>query len=121
METKEKIKFFEFLEVQKKLDIRMGQVVDCVRIPKKDKLLQLTVIFGNGDEDVKTSVTSLGEFFEPDNFLNEFFPFIINLTPTKIGGVISEAMIMVGTGVLERSKDDIELKFSDYTIGSKLL
>jgi tRNA-binding EMAP/Myf-like protein len=121
MKTKEKIGFTEFLEIEKKLDIRMGQVVDAIRIPKKDKLLQFTVIFGGGEDEMKTSVTNLGEFFEPDDFVGEFFPFIVNLTPSKLGGIMSDVMIMVATSVLEGRDGQIELKPNDYTMGSKLL
>lgn len=118
MNTKEKISFDEFLSIEGKLDIRIGQVVSFERIPKKDKLVKLTVIFGEKEEDKITVVTNLGELYKEDDFVTFFFPFIVNLTPSKLGGVISEAMIIVGKSAQLNS---VELTYADYTIGSKLL
>lgn len=111
---KEKIEFSEFLEIEKKLEIRFGQVVSAERVPKSKKLLKLLVIFGIEESDEKTVVTNLGEQFEPDEFLGLTFPFVTNLQPSTMMGITSEAMIMVGNnnGVVE---------LDDYSLGSKLL
>lgn len=113
--NKEKITYDEFLEIEKKLEIRIGQIVDVERIPKSKKLLKLTVIFGPNKEDEKTVVTNLGEKFEPEDIVGIWCPFIMNLVPSKMMGVESEAMIMVG----ERPEGQIELE--DYSMGTKLL
>lgn len=117
---KEQIEFSEFLEIEKKLDIRIGQVVASERVPKSDKLLKLTVIFGSEESDVKTVVTNLGQYFEPDVFLGGRFQFIVNLKPSKMMGITSEAMIMVG----EPYNGDLEvlsIELSDFSIGTKIL
>ena len=44
--AKEKIEYSEFLEIEKKLEIKFGQIVKAERIPKSDKMLKLTVLFG---------------------------------------------------------------------------
>lgn len=121
METKEKITFDEFLNIESRLDVRIGKVIRAVRIPKKDKLIELTVIFGEKDGDEITVVTNLGEFKNPIDLLGYFFPFIVNLTPVKLGGVISEAMIIVGKAQLKDIEGMVELTPDDYTIGSKLI
>lgn len=108
------IEFSEFLEIEKKLDIRIGQVVAAERIPKSDKLLKLTVIFGVDETDEKTVVTNLGANFTPDDFLAKTFPFVMNLKPSKMMGVNSEAMIIAGS-----YQDSIQL--DNYTIGAKLI
>lgn len=117
MTTKSTINFDKFLEIQEQLDIRIGCVINAVHIPKKDKLIQLTVSFGLED-DIRTVVTNLGEFFEPVTFIGRKFPFIVNLEPVKLGGVVSEAMIMIG----KNDNDAIELgTITDFTCGSKIL
>lgn len=114
---KEQIEFSEFLEIEKKLDIRLGTIYAVERIPKSDKLLKLTVSFG---EEEKTVVTNIGNRVKnPENTLLRLqFPFIMNLKPSKMMGITSEAMIMV----VENEQGEIEIiTDGQYTDGSKLL
>jgi methionyl-tRNA synthetase len=111
---KQEISFDELLEIQSKLDIRIGQIVNAERVPKSDKLIKLTVVFGITKDDEKTVVTNLGTDFHPDDFLGLEIPFIMNLKPSKMMGITSEAMIVVGdiNGVIQ---------LNDYSVGAKLL
>lgn len=111
--AKDKITFGEFLEIESKLEITVGLVIEAIRIPKKDKLLQLTVDFGN--DGVKTAVTNLGGTFEPIDLVGIKFPFITNLEPSKLGGVMSEAMIMVS------SYENGTIELDSPTNGGKLM
>ena len=117
MITKEQIEFSEFLEIEKKLDIRVGQVLAAERVPKSDKLLKLTVIFGVNKEDEKTVVTNIGSTTEPDDLLGLTMPFIVNLKPSKMMGITSEAMIVVGTGL----EGQIQIGLDYMGIGTKIL
>ena len=112
--SKELISYGEFLEIEKKLEIKYGQVVSAERIPKSGKLLKLVVLFGSEESDEKIVVTNLGENFEPSAFEGLTLPFVMNLVPSKMMGVVSEVMIMV-----PKNGDVIEL--SNYSLGSKLL
>jgi methionyl-tRNA synthetase len=112
--SEELISYGEFLEIAKKLNIKYGQVVSAERIPKSDKLLKLVVIFGSEEADEKIVVTNLGEIFEPSAFEGLVLPFVMNLLPSKMMGVTSQAMIMV-----PKIGDVIEL--NNYSLGSKLL
>jgi methionyl-tRNA synthetase len=117
MVTKEQIEFSEFLEIEKKLDIRIGQVVAVERIPKSDKLLKLSVLFGLNEEDKKTVVTNIGATVEPFDLIGLTMPFIVNLKPSKMMGVTSEAMIVVGTG----TEGQMQLGLDYFGIGTKIL
>lgn len=111
---KDQIEFSEFLEIEKKLDIRIGTIKIVDRVPKSDKLLQLTVSFGDGVN--KTVVTNIGDKISDIEELRDLqLPFIMNLKPAKMMGIVSEAMIMVA--VNEEGKIQIK-EFSD---GAKLL
>jgi len=112
--VKPEITFDEFLEIESKLDIRIGTILDVERIPKSDKLLKMTVYFGSEE---RTVVTNIGDALTQPliDLPGLKFPFIMNLKPSKIMGVLSEAMIMV----VENNDGDIEL--DDYTSGSILL
>ena len=114
---KSKISFKEFLEIESKLEIKIGRIVKAERIPKKDKLLRLEISFDDlVPEDVKVCVTNLGEFHEPEVFMNELCPFITNLEPSKLGGVVSEVMIMPS-----QYDGIVEFGLEMFSAGGKLL
>ena len=111
---KELIEFAEFLELEKKLEIRFGTIKTVERVPKSTKLLKLTVSFGSGV--TKTVVTNIGDKISiPETLLDVTLPFIMNLKPSKIMGITSEAMIMVA----ENTEGGIE--FQRFSDGAKLL
>lgn len=114
--NKEQISFDEFMEIQAKLEIRIGCIIAAERIPKSKKLLKLTVAFGPSISDnLKTIVTNLGEHNLPEFFEGLHLPFIMNLAPSVMMGVESQAMIMVGEGI------DGELDYSNHLIGTQLM
>lgn len=112
---KDKITFSEFIELEKKLEIKSGEVKEVTEVPKSSKLIKLIVDFG--DEDIRTVVTNiktlLGESFK-EKLEGKNILFITNLEPVKMMGIESTAMIMPGE--LEK---DILLTVSDS--GIKLL
>jgi methionyl-tRNA synthetase len=97
---KPKIEFSEFLEIEKKLEIKLGLILTSEDVPKSNKLIKLTVDFGN--EDVRTVVTNIKPelskiWTDYHTFLvGTTFPFITNLVPVKMMGIESTAMIMPG-------------------------
>jgi methionine--tRNA ligase beta chain len=113
---KEQIEYLDFIDIEKKLEVMVGQVVSATRVPKSDKLIQLSVIFGVNEEDEKVVVTNLGQTFEPEEFLGVTFPFVMNLKPSKMMGITSEAMIMPLT------KSDGSVRMEPFgSIGDSLL
>jgi len=56
---KDLIEFPEFLEIQKKLEIKVGQIVNVEDIPKSNKLIKLTVDFGTETRIVVTNIKPL--------------------------------------------------------------
>jgi methionyl-tRNA synthetase len=108
---KQELSFEEFMDIESKLEIRIGKIENAERIPKSNGL-KLTVSFGNGE--IKTSFTNLGKTLEPEALIGKICPFIINLTPSVIKGITSEVMIMVATD--KEGNNELE----NYSIGSKL-
>jgi len=90
---KEKINFDTYLAIEKQLEIKLGTIQSVEKMPKSDKMLKLTVFFGEDDE--RTVMTNIGNRLENVNDLMFItLPFITNLEPVKIMGVESSAMIM---------------------------
>jgi methionyl-tRNA synthetase len=117
MVTKEQIEFSEFLEIENKLDIRIGQVLAAERVPKSDKLLKLSVKFDFESEELLTVVTNIGATIVPESLIGLTMPFIVNLKPSKMMGITSEAMIVVGTGL----EGQMQVGLDYMGIGTKLL
>lgn len=111
---KPEITFDEFDEIHGKLEIRVGQIMAAESVPKSNGL-KLTVVFGENEDDTKTSFTNLGKHFKSEEFIGLVCPFIMNLVPSVIKGVNSQVMIMVAED--ENGKIDLD----NYSIGSKLM
>lgn len=90
---KESLDFNTYLDIKNRLEIKMGTIVEAERVPKSQKMLKLSVDFGDGD--VRTVASAIGTTFDPEGLINFQFPFITNLEPAKIMGVISQAMIVL--------------------------
>lgn len=110
---KDKITFDEFLAIDAKLEIKIGMIRNIELMPKSDKMLKLEVSFG--DDDRRTVMTNIGNRVDVDNLDGAQLPFITNLEPAKIMGVMSEAMIMIA------ENKDGELEFEQFTNGAKLM
>lgn len=74
-----------------KLDIRVGTVLDCKKVPKADKLLQFTI--ADGLEN-RTIVSGIAKYYQPEELIGKQVCFIANLTPRKLRGIESQGMIL---------------------------
>lgn len=74
-----------------KLDIRVGTVLDCKKIPKADKLLQFTI--ADGLEN-RTIVSGIAKFYKPEDLIGKQVCFIANLAPRTLKGIVSQGMIL---------------------------
>jgi methionyl-tRNA synthetase len=90
--TKPTITYDQFNELSGQLDIRIGQIVDAEPVPKSFGL-KLTVSFGPSGE-TKTAFTNLGKDHEPEALIGLLAPFLLNMQPSEIKGVMSEVMIL---------------------------
>ena len=85
---KEVIEFDDFT----KLDIRIGTILEAIKVPKTKKLLQLKVDVGL---DVRTIVSGIAESFSPEDIIGKQVSVLVNLAPRKIRGVESQGMILM--------------------------
>ncbi len=84
---KENIDFEEFT----KLDIRVGKVLECTKVPKADKLLQFRIDDGLGG---RTIVSGIAKHYAPEDLVGKNVCFIANLAPRKLRGIESQGMIL---------------------------
>jgi len=75
-----------------KMDIRVGTVLECTKVPKADKLLQFKIEDGMG---TRTIVSGIAKFYpEPEKLVGMQVCFIANFAPRKLKGVESQGMIL---------------------------
>lgn len=89
-----------------KMDLRVGTVLSCERVPKSDKLLQFKIDDGLGG---RTIVSGIAKFYEPEQLVGKQVVFIANLPPRKLRGIVSEGMIL--------SAQNLDGSLSVLTIG----
>jgi methionyl-tRNA synthetase len=79
-----------------KLDIRVGKVLECVKVPKSDKLLQFKIDDGLGG---RTILSGIAAYYQPEALVGKNVCFIANLEPRKIRGIESQGMILSAENV----------------------
>ena len=74
-----------------KMDIRVGKVLECEKVPKADKLLKFKLDDGMGG---RTIVSGIAKFYNPEDLVGKEVCFIANFAPRKLKGVESQGMIL---------------------------
>ncbi|MDE7473093.1 MAG: methionine--tRNA ligase [Muribaculaceae bacterium] len=74
-----------------KMDIRVGTVKECSRVPKADKLLQFLIDDGMGD---RTIVSGIAKYYDPADLVGKQVCFIANFPPRRLKGIESQGMIL---------------------------
>jgi methionyl-tRNA synthetase len=82
------------------VDLRVGLVRSCERVPKKDKLLLLKVDLG--EPEPRTIVAGLALSFQPEDLVGKRVVVVANLAPREFGkGLVSHGMLLA-TGPSEK-------------------
>ena len=74
-----------------KVDIRVGKVLECEKVPKADKLLKFKIDDGMGG---RTIVSGIAKYYNPEDLVGKEVCFIANFEPRKLKGVESQGMIL---------------------------
>ncbi|NVM56307.1 MAG: methionine--tRNA ligase subunit beta, partial [Candidatus Helarchaeota archaeon] len=98
----------------KKIDIRIGKIVEAQSIKGADKLIKLSIDIG--DRKIQC-VAGLKPYYTLEELTGKFLAVLINLQPTKLKGILSEGMILAAV-----TKDSVKILSPDGEIklGSKI-
>ena len=92
------------------LDLRVATILEATKVPKADRLLQLTLDTG---VDRRTVLSGIAEHFAPEEVVGRQVVLLANLAPRTIRGVESQGMILMAenpeTGKLEFLQPDAAL------------
>jgi methionyl-tRNA synthetase len=87
---KEPITYDQF----EKIDLRVAQVLEAVKVPKSKKLLKLFVDLGF---EKRTIVSGIALSYEPEQLIGRKVVIVANLVPATIMGIESQGMILAAT------------------------
>ena len=75
-----------------KMDIRVGTILECAKVPKADKLLQFRIDDGMGARTILSGIAQ--SYPNPEELVGKQVLFIANFPPRKLKGIESEGMIL---------------------------
>ena len=103
-----------------KVEIKLGTVVDVKEVEGSDKLLRLSVDFGeqieveseSGNTEIEKHIrnvfSGIKKYVKIEDIIGKQFPFVTNLEPRKMMGELSAAMIMAASEVVEVDGEKVE-------------
>ena len=71
-----------------KIDIRVGTIIKVTEVAKSDKLMKLTVDFGDHQRSILAGIKQERE--DPKEIEGKQALFVVNLTPRKMAGEVSQ-------------------------------
>jgi methionyl-tRNA synthetase len=86
--VKGNVAFEDFMKV----DIRVGTVLECSRVPKADKLLQFRIADGLEERTILSGIAQ--HYPNPEELVGTQICFIANFEPRKLRGIMSDGMIL---------------------------
>lgn len=110
IEHKKEIAFEDF----DKVEMVVGQVLECKKHPDADKILVFNVDFGYEQRQILSGVA---QFYKPEELVGRKVIAVMNLKPRKIRGLDSNGMLLSAAKEVD-GKEVLELLSSDMEIGS---
>ncbi len=78
----------------RKVDLRVGKVLICEKVPKSEKLLRLEVQLG---EEKRQIVAGISKHYNPEDLVGKNIIVVANLAPTKLMGLESNGMLLAAS------------------------
>lgn len=109
----DQIKYSDFAKVE----FMIGEIKEAIEVEESEKLLKLQVDFG--EENLRTVFSGIKKWYSPNDLIGKKTVFVTNITPRKIMGEESQAMIF---GAEDESGENMSALFldKDLPVGSKV-
>lgn len=75
-----------------KIEIKIGTILTVDYIEGADKLLRLTIDFGEGEP--RQILSGIRKYYTPEELIGKQCPFVVNLAPRTMKGLTSYGMIL---------------------------
>lgn len=77
------------------IEMRIGTIKTAEYIEGADKLLKLSVDFG--EVEPRQILSGIREYYQPEDLIGRQCPFVTNLEPRTLRGLVSSGMIIAGS------------------------
>ena len=74
-----------------KVELKVGKIIACEKLPKSNKLLKSTVEIG---DETRTILSGIAKYYTPEEMVGKLVVVVTNLAPAKLCGTISEGMLL---------------------------
>ncbi len=110
---KQKIDYDDFA----KIEFKIGVIKECVKHPNADRLLVFQIDVG--EEKPRQIISSIAEFYKPEDVINKRVVVVTNLKKAKFRGMTSDGMLMCAS---LKDDEDVELLTitKDFAGGTKV-
>ncbi|TCO78635.1 methionine--tRNA ligase [Marinisporobacter balticus] len=95
-----------------KVDLKVGQILECKKHPKADKLLVSQVKIGS---EVRQIVSGIAKYYKPEELIGRKVIVVTNLKPIKLRGEESRGMILAAA-----DGEDLTLVSADIEDGAQV-
>jgi methionine--tRNA ligase beta chain len=79
----------------KKVDLRIGKIIEVESVENSNKLLNLKVDIG---EDVRQILSGIAKYYQKEDLIGKEVVVAINLEPREMMGLESQGMVLAATG-----------------------
>ncbi len=86
----EQITFEEF----KKLELKVGKILEAEKVAGSEKLLKLKVDIGS---EIRQIVAGISQFYEPEKLIGREIVVVANLEPRTLKGIESQGMLLAAS------------------------
>jgi len=109
----DQIKYDDFAKVE----FMIGEIKEAIKVEGSEKLLRLQVDFG--EENLRTVFSGIKKWYKPEEIVGKKTVFVTNITPRKIMGEESQAMIF---GAEDENGENMSMLLldQDLPVGSKV-
>jgi methionyl-tRNA synthetase len=75
----------------KKVILKVGEVIEAVKVPNSKKLLKLKLKVGDKEKQI---VSGISEYYAAESLIGKLIVVVDNLKPSKLMGIESEGMLL---------------------------
>lgn len=75
----------------KKLDVRIGKIIEAERVETSDKLVKLKVDLGDHERQI---LAGIAQYYSPEELANRKIVVVVNLEPKQMMGMESQGMLL---------------------------
>lgn len=76
----------------RRIEMRVGKILSAEPIAGSEKLLRLSVDFGEAEP--RQILSGIAKYYAPESLVGKLCPFVTNLPPRTMMGLVSNGMIL---------------------------